>query len=601
MRNLLLLAVLCIGILPTAILGQTPQTTYLNFTANPSEGYGVYAYQGNGHTIPYTQCGLPQAYYYMVSADQATSILPNGDGALRIAPGGVGFANFDAALASNGYTHSQVIMRFEVLSLGDDVVYEDWFFEGDTETRFYQPVFPATAYTFYLDGEPLITGLMPNLVINIDYNIDNDCFDDNIFGLTQYTGSQDASSSSSAGVQAVATALLQDIGDTGIRFRYGQVQPAAQGTTGAVFGSAVGRIESGTVWDPTLDTATVADPTPNQCLTSQTTATLDGTGGWQHFDFQGERIVSILNTQNMGLTTVDFYVNSNAVRETSAGLEYLDRNFTIVPTTQPSGDVRVRIYFTATEWENFLLANDLAGSEVLTLDDLEISKFGTDQCEPVYTDGGQVNYLDVVETGQTDGGYYVDIIVQSFSSFFVSGTPPDALPVELTRFEATRRERDVELTWSMWATGSFDKMHLERSRDGVEWRTLTELPLPTTAYSDYRGSHTDRAPGEGTWYYRLAWQETDGRVEYSEVVSTTIIPTADLWSAFPNPTHGPLTLRNLPLGAEVRVTTALGQLILTENNRDTTTLSLDLSAYPGGVYLVSVHSGSTVRTIRVMR
>jgi len=254
-------------------------------------------------------CGLQIAYYQIESVDNANH--PGAKAALHLVNGGSGFANFRNALTNNGYTLDQVEMSFTAMTLGNDVSPNDWFVSGDTETRQYR----GGTFTFTLDGEDMLTGPMPALRIIIDYNEFHLCLDDVITGQTMASDINDASQNSSAAVQAVAAAFLQDLGNRSFYVDFEGLQPAAQGQFGATFEAQTGTITLSTVHDQVFQSTNIAPGNLNNCQLANESVTSTGSGNWLHIEHQNDLVCSILDTENMGLIEASIYINSNNVRE----------------------------------------------------------------------------------------------------------------------------------------------------------------------------------------------------------------------------------------------------------------------------------------------
>lgn len=172
-----------------------------------------------GHVIPapYGDCLGPNnnALYYIASRDY-DGIDPTSTGALQGAGGISGFPSLTTALADNGFTAEDLTMKFSVASLGNDVEGEDWFFDEAIETRIYS----GGTFMVQLDGEDVVGGDMPNIIVTVNYNDPANCTDDITQGTTESVIPEDLSATSSADVQAVAEALLADIGQQGIKFTF---------------------------------------------------------------------------------------------------------------------------------------------------------------------------------------------------------------------------------------------------------------------------------------------------------------------------------------------------------------------------------------------
>lgn len=555
---------------------------YLAFTALESEGYGAFA-SGTGHTIPVLGvCGLPTAYNTLVSADQAPSA---GNGFLKLAAGGTGFTNFVTELTNNNYTLNQVDMKFTNMTLGNDIQGQDWFAESPKETRFYQ----NGTFTFFVNGNPIVSGDMPIIQVEIDYATTN-CSDDIISGVSQYTELVDASVGQTPDIQAIAAALLADVGNRGIRLNFSTLEPAVQGTpqTGAIFSVASGKIELGPPFDDFQ--GITLDGLEDVCISSNVQVTSTGSGNWLHIKHNSDRICSILDSENMGIMTANFYINPNNIRITDLGLEYMDRNFTITPTTQPSTKVRVRLYFTSTEWTDFLAANP---NGLFFMSDINITKFGSSDCEGM-NNATNEQTLYLLEYGYLPAitSYYIDFNVTSFSTFFIHGPKAqNVLPVDLTAFSGRKIVEDVRLNWTTASEVNNAGFEVQKSVDGENWQAIgwVDGEGSSTEIHHYTYLDTDAA---GTIYYRLKQIDFDGQFEYSKTIVIHSSANSDKnIKIYPTLVDHQITIERAG-ASTLQIINATGHIVRTISTNNTTDkITIDCRNLPQGMYWLSLSDG----------
>ncbi|MDX1487571.1 MAG: hypothetical protein R3268_05170, partial [Acidiferrobacterales bacterium] len=201
-----------------------------------------------GHPLAWVTCtSNAVAFYYQASRDGAFLVDQASPGGIHGVAGLSGFSDFNSVLAANGFSIDQLTMTWGLQTLGNDVEGKDWWLDGVVETRFYS----GGEFTIKLGGEDMVGGFMPRTAVIIDYDDVSDCTDDRISGHTDPVVPQDRSAASSAEVQAVAAAFLNDLGNNGIRFVFDSFQPAVQdpdfeenGRVGVFFDLQSGRIET---------------------------------------------------------------------------------------------------------------------------------------------------------------------------------------------------------------------------------------------------------------------------------------------------------------------------------------------------------------------
>ena len=206
----------------------------------------------------------------------------------------------------------------------------------------------------------------------------------------------------------------------------------------------------------------------------------------------------------------------------------------------------------------------------------------------------------------------------SFSPFGVEDLSRP-LPVELTRFEAKRVQRDAELSWT---TAS------ERANKG--WEVLVSTTAPgsagreqwqvlgfvtgagsTSARHEY--GFVDRTAGKaGVRYYRLRQLDLDGTTSLSDVRTVTFdqeTAVATL-AAYPNPVAEGQSLQislTAPVAGPVQLVLvdALGRTVLTQTltvAAGTTASGLDLPRQlPAGTYVLRSLIGGQWLNVRVVK
>jgi hypothetical protein len=183
--------------------------------------------------------------------------------------------------------------------------------------------------------------------------------------------------------------------------------------------------------------------------------------------------------------------------------------------------------------------------------------------------------------------------------------PGVTLPIDITSFTATSKEQDNYLMWQTATETANKEFNVERSDDGVHFRTLTSIPSQgkggnSTQPLNY--SYLDRDANKSasaTFYYRIRQTDYNGGFTYSNVVrvSNKNVMSTQL-SVSPNPSVGRLNL-DMAVGTEgtmdVTILGAAGNVLLSrsfEASGGRLSTSLDVSAYPAGTYYVRLASAA---------
>lgn len=114
------------------------------------------------------------------------------------------------------------------------------------------------------------------------------------------------------------------------------------------------------------------------------------------------------------------------------------------------------------------------------------------------------------------------------------------MPIELTSFEAKAVNNSVELNWRTATELNNDFFTLERSRDGIEFETVSVVNGAGNSTRSIDYSETDISPYSGTSYYRLKQSNFDKTYTYSEIRSVKMEEKRVRLNFYPNPVQGDL-------------------------------------------------------------
>lgn len=125
----------------------------------------------------------------------------------------------------------------------------------------------------------------------------------------------------------------------------------------------------------------------------------------------------------------------------------------------------------------------------------------------------------------------------------------NALPVGLLSFSASPGSREVQLAWSTETEMNNDYFVLERSVNGTDWESLTNIDGAGNSHHALHYSFTDELPLEGISYYRIGQMDLDGTYTYLGVRSVhfeTTIPLTEQLTVVPNPAKELITVYGTP-------------------------------------------------------
>ena len=152
---------------------------------------------------------------------------------------------------------------------------------------------------------------------------------------------------------------------------------------------------------------------------------------------------------------------------------------------------------------------------------------------------------------------------------------------------------------------SLDRFEVYRSTDGVEFEMVKRI-VNTPSITRYECM--DQVDAAGLYYYRIiAFYQNECESDYVEIEVQVHDYTAvgenlaDNVAVYPNPTSG---LVNVKANAmqQITVVNMMGQVVMMQNI-DTDEVTVDLSAFDNGMYLVNIvtENGTVVKILNVLR
>lgn len=297
-------------------------------------------------------------------------------------------------------------------------------------------------------------------------------------------------------------------------------------------------------------------------------------------------IVATLNANgnNLGKITSSVYRNTlGTVRQNTTGQKYLDRNITITPATQPTSNVTVTLYYTATE-----LAALQSADPTVTSSNLDVSKFSTACAATAPSLTGF--YAPHTANGTLGSDYFVSVSIPAFSTFFINGGGR-ALPISL-EFSGRKQGAANILDWKVSSSTS-TTLTLERSTDKVSFKAINSQTA-TASQMLNPFTYTDAAPAAGINYYRLKVTNADGESKYSNVVALINKEKGfELISVAPNPVQHStvLSLSSVNAGRiELSVSDINGKVVMKQSVNviaGNNPITLNFAALAAGTYQIT--------------
>jgi hypothetical protein len=184
-----------------------------------------------------------------------------------------------------------------------------------------------------------------------------------------------------------------------------------------------------------------------------------------------------------------------------------------------------------------------------------------------------------------------------------------ALPVELSSFTASVKEKSVHLFWKTETEVGNYGFDVERSGIKGDWKMIAFIEGHGNSNSPNSYSYVDKNPiGGFKFKYRLKQIDTDGKFEYSEELEVELVPTEyALYQNYPNPFNPITTIKyQIPELSFVtlKVFDVLGNEIVTLVNEDKPAGSYEVefnaTSLPSGICFYKLQAGDYVETKKMV-
>jgi hypothetical protein len=181
-------------------------------------------------------------------------------------------------------------------------------------------------------------------------------------------------------------------------------------------------------------------------------------------------------------------------------------------------------------------------------------------------------------------------------------TAGGTLPIILSGFTATLNGNQVDLTWTTSLELNSDHFTIQRSTDnGSSWKDLGTVAAKGNSSTTSNYSFTDASPASGVSEYRLVLVDLDKKTAYSTIQTVRTGLTTNV-SVYPNPasSYVNVSIASTENNAlTIRLLSQSGQLLVEKkvSNAAGTTVSVPVSAYPTGNYLIVVKSSDGAQQV----
>ncbi|MCX6209873.1 MAG: multicopper oxidase domain-containing protein [Bacteroidetes bacterium] len=173
-----------------------------------------------------------------------------------------------------------------------------------------------------------------------------------------------------------------------------------------------------------------------------------------------------------------------------------------------------------------------------------------------------------------------------------------SLPINLISFTAALNNKQVLLNWAVSNSLLTKSFSIERSTNAADWTTLGSVNTNNTANNETY-TYIDASPNFGVNYYRLKFNDNDGKSYYSNIQTIEIGSNAFYFSVYPNPAQSKLYFNFNDPSYEVYYITITDKLGRTMYMLPKPQLQsgLDVSKLAKGIYYLQVTDNKTKKTV----
>lgn len=193
--------------------------------------------------------------------------------------------------------------------------------------------------------------------------------------------------------------------------------------------------------------------------------------------------------------------------------------------------------------------------------------------------------IRVISYNGNCAGAYLDFNI----TVKAAGVPRQAKNNSLELFANKANLYDVALNWDITYDQELVRFEVEKELTEGEWHSIAAVNYDGNGHYD----HIDQG-GMGTINrYRLKLVHADGRIVWSRAVEVRFeLHQKGLFSVFPNPSHGLITLKSLAPMEESyhwQLLNSLGQQLM-KGEMTTAEISIDLQTLPASFYYIRIQS-----------
>lgn len=170
----------------------------------------------------------------------------------------------------------------------------------------------------------------------------------------------------------------------------------------------------------------------------------------------------------------------------------------------------------------------------------------------------------------------------SGANFKLTFTTDAALAVNMRDLFVKKLDEESHLSWTTSSEKDNAQFNIQRSTNNQTWQTIGSVKA-TNNPSGAKYNFTDDAPLSSINYYRLQMVSTDGKMDYSKVVSVSGKEGKQTLSIYPNPVKAELNVLTDGTIEGISIYDMTGRMVRQYNDNRSKVNVQDL---PNGIYFV---------------
>jgi dienelactone hydrolase len=195
---------------------------------------------------------------------------------------------------------------------------------------------------------------------------------------------------------------------------------------------------------------------------------------------------------------------------------------------------------------------------------------------------------------------------QGFNYFELAQTSSTNLPVKFVYSNAQCNGNTVNLQWKTAQEQNTKEFSIQRSTDGTTWTEIGKYAAAGQSTQERNYVFVDKNPSSNSMY-RIVETDIAGQQAISTIVRSSCTSGQNKVSLYPNPNTGASTL-NLSLAEATSITLQVLDIKGTVMQQKqiqlpagSTTVPVNITNYPNGVYTIAVRYNGDVKTIRMIK